>query len=255
MKQVTYKAGEIIFRYGDAGESGYSIIAGVVEVFIERDREAVILGRVSSGEFLGEMAILDGAPRSASARAVTDVTAQEFNHEELIALIASKPETARRVIERLNGRLRSMNESYTSLILGEADAAVPQLNRSARALSLKLFGDHPHLNDCLAPDGMVLREPLFSVGRAGLGSTRFHHRVILPDFEPFRLSVNHFQIVTEIDSVFVQDLWSELGTCVNGFFIGNNFPEDRAMLQEGSNEVVAGGCDSNFRFKILISYQ
>ena len=123
MKQVTYKAGEIIFRYGDAGESGYSIIAGVVEVFIERDREAVILGRVSSGEFLGEMAILDRAPRSASARAVTDVTAQEFNHEELIALIASKPETARRVIERLNGRLRSMNESYTSLILGEADAA------------------------------------------------------------------------------------------------------------------------------------
>ena len=61
MKQVIYKAGEIIFRYGDTGELGYSIIAGVVEVFIERDREAVILGRVSSGEFLGEMAILDAS--------------------------------------------------------------------------------------------------------------------------------------------------------------------------------------------------
>jgi CRP/FNR family transcriptional regulator, cyclic AMP receptor protein len=60
---------------------------------------------------------------------------------------------------------------------------------------------------------------------------------------PFRLSRNHFMIEERDGNYWVRDLYSTLGTIVNGEPIGEHFRSDEAPLRAGENEVIAGGVD------------
>jgi hypothetical protein len=68
--------------------------------------------------------------------------------------------------------------------------------------------------------------------------------LMLEDAAPFRLSRNHFSIEKRDGSYQVRDLWSTLGTIVNGEPIGDHFRADDALLRAGENEVIAGGVES-----------
>jgi hypothetical protein len=74
----------------------------------------------------------------------------------------------------------------------------------------------------------------------------------LDDIVPFRLSRNHFMIERRDGSYYVRDLYSTLGTIVNGEPIGQHFRGDDAPLRAGENEVIAGGVDSPFVFSVFI---
>lgn len=65
-------AGTVLFRGGEYGDAAYLIETGSVEVYLERDCGETVLARRGPGEIVGEMAMLDGRPRSAAARAITD---------------------------------------------------------------------------------------------------------------------------------------------------------------------------------------
>ena len=67
MEQRQYKAGDIILKQGEESEFAYRVITGEVEVFSELEDQKVVLGIVKAGEFLGEMGIIEGRPRSASS--------------------------------------------------------------------------------------------------------------------------------------------------------------------------------------------
>jgi EAL domain-containing protein (putative c-di-GMP-specific phosphodiesterase class I) len=83
--RITLPAGTLLFAEGEPGLSAFVIVSGGVEVFLRRsDRDVVLAGR-GPGEIVGEMAILDSRPRSASARALVDcelvvVTANQIAH-------------------------------------------------------------------------------------------------------------------------------------------------------------------------------
>ena len=74
---VTFSAGDVIFRQGYPGDHAYIIQSGEVEIYNEEndgsEKQLAILG---SGEMFGEIAVMDDAPRSASARAHTDCVLQ-----------------------------------------------------------------------------------------------------------------------------------------------------------------------------------
>jgi EAL domain-containing protein (putative c-di-GMP-specific phosphodiesterase class I) len=71
--QKTFKAGEIIMRQGDKGESAYIIESGRVEITIESPSgDTQLLGTRGPGTMIGEMAIVDSAPRTATIKAVED---------------------------------------------------------------------------------------------------------------------------------------------------------------------------------------
>lgn len=77
MSYLHYRAGSIIFRQGYPGDNAYIVISGQVEILDEipggpEFRIAVL----EAGQMFGEMAVLDDKPRSATARALTDVTLQ-----------------------------------------------------------------------------------------------------------------------------------------------------------------------------------
>jgi len=84
--QNKYKAGDIIIRQGDKGDRAYIIEEGRVEIVLEKqDRTTQSLGTRGVGAMIGEMALIDQAPRSATIKAIEDCKLQEITHEDFVA--------------------------------------------------------------------------------------------------------------------------------------------------------------------------
>jgi flavin reductase (DIM6/NTAB) family NADH-FMN oxidoreductase RutF len=97
-----YGAGDTIVREGEPGEELFVILEG--EVRIERGGRS--LKTFGSGEFFGELAVLDARARSASAIAATDVRCLTVSRETLRDALAGEPAAAWAMLEVLAGRLR-----------------------------------------------------------------------------------------------------------------------------------------------------
>ena len=100
--QQTFAAGEIIFRQGDDGDVMYCVITGKVEVTIADE----IVEVVEEGGMLGEMALIDNSPRSATVKAKTDCTLAVINQKRFMTLIQQTPYFAIQVMSVLADRLR-----------------------------------------------------------------------------------------------------------------------------------------------------
>jgi DnaJ like chaperone protein len=96
------RAGGVIFREGDKADTMYVIRSG--EVVIERAGHVV--ATLSRGSMFGEMALIDGSPRSATARAKTDCEVSVIGQETLLFLIHETPFFAMAVMRTLVDRLR-----------------------------------------------------------------------------------------------------------------------------------------------------
>jgi EAL domain-containing protein (putative c-di-GMP-specific phosphodiesterase class I)/CRP-like cAMP-binding protein len=115
LETVSFQTGECIFREGDAGARAYIIESGRVEVSVRRHGRALVVAELGEGELLGEMALLDGLNRSATARAVDDTVLIVLNR----LLVEEKLENAEPM---LNLFLRAVLERFRStrtLILPE----------------------------------------------------------------------------------------------------------------------------------------
>ena len=77
VETVTFAAGTVLFNRGDPGDSLYVVRSGAVELFFKNDTgERIVLDTVTPGHFFGEISLLDGGPRTASAVAIQDVEAR-----------------------------------------------------------------------------------------------------------------------------------------------------------------------------------
>ncbi|HRC72273.1 MAG TPA: cyclic nucleotide-binding domain-containing protein [Candidatus Competibacter sp.] len=97
-----FAAGQAIFREGDAGISLYIVAEGEVDI-TQGDR---ILETVGPGGVLGELALIDDKPRSASAIARTDCLLAPINREHFLALVQRTPLFALQVMRSMAHRLR-----------------------------------------------------------------------------------------------------------------------------------------------------
>jgi CRP-like cAMP-binding protein len=79
--------GQHVFRQGDPGQEIFLICSGTAEVYVERDGRAFVLACLAPGDYFGEMALIDEAPRSASVRAVGDVRVAVITREDLDAAV------------------------------------------------------------------------------------------------------------------------------------------------------------------------
>ena len=78
-----FAAGTVLFREGERGDRAYIIEVGIVEVSASLQDDQVVLTRLGSGDIVGEMAIIDGAPRSATATAVSDSALRVIHRRQL----------------------------------------------------------------------------------------------------------------------------------------------------------------------------
>ena len=102
-----FAAGDVIFAEGDKGDAMYVVRNG--EVTVERDGR--IMETLGGGDIFGEMALIDGAPRSATTRAKTDCEVAPINEKTFLFLVHETPFFAIAVMRTLAGRLRHMNET------------------------------------------------------------------------------------------------------------------------------------------------
>lgn len=79
----TFGEGELIFAEGDAPDVAYLIESGRVEVWTCQNGQKLTLSYLDAGEILGEMAVIDRAPRSASAQALSEVHVTEIRADQL----------------------------------------------------------------------------------------------------------------------------------------------------------------------------
>ncbi len=100
------KAGEMIFGEGDSGDRMYVVRSGEVEI---RCGDAVV-ETLEPGGMFGEMALIDGTHRSASAWAKTDCELVPVDEKTFLFLVHETPYFALDVMRTLTRRLRSMNE-------------------------------------------------------------------------------------------------------------------------------------------------
>lgn len=103
-----FGADERIVRAGDPGNAFYVILDGEVRVKPPR-RRAVVL---TAGDYFGEMALLDGAPRSADISAVGEVTTMVIGRAAFAKLVRSEPQMAAVLLRTLARRLRAAQEQY-----------------------------------------------------------------------------------------------------------------------------------------------
>jgi len=80
---VSFAAGDIIFREGDAPTTAFLVESGTTEIYRGSPEAPQTLGQLGPGDLLGEMAVIDDSPRSASARAATDCVLTVIDHFQL----------------------------------------------------------------------------------------------------------------------------------------------------------------------------
>ncbi|MCW5715544.1 MAG: Crp/Fnr family transcriptional regulator [Bauldia sp.] len=112
-----YSAGETIFHMGDPGESMMGIVAGTVRVArITAQGDELVLADFGAGDVFGEIALLDGRGRSATASAVTNCTLVYLSRTEFLTFLGSRPDVAASIIRLLCGKLRTADDRSSDLI-------------------------------------------------------------------------------------------------------------------------------------------
>jgi CRP/FNR family transcriptional regulator/CRP/FNR family cyclic AMP-dependent transcriptional regulator len=127
-RQRTVSKGNVIFYEDDPGTSCYIILAGKVKIVVNADdgREH-ILGVLQENDFFGEMSLIDGQPRSASAISVEDVTMITIQRDEFLKLLRSNPDISLKLLVALSHRLRVTDRNLESLAFLSAPGRVARL--------------------------------------------------------------------------------------------------------------------------------
>lgn len=107
LDEVEFQAGQMIFRRTDPGGAIFIVASGEVEVFIEDSTGArIVFETVKPGHFFGELSLLDGESRSASAQALAATRALRIDRQDLEKLFARHPTAAMDVLGVIGRRLR-----------------------------------------------------------------------------------------------------------------------------------------------------
>jgi CRP-like cAMP-binding protein len=110
-----YRPGEYIFEKGQPGAAMFIIKRGAVQIVAsDKKGKEIVLATLKKGTFLGELALLDDSPRSASARAKEPTEALAFFRSDLNKLLDTDPDIASKILKELaliiGQRLKATNE-------------------------------------------------------------------------------------------------------------------------------------------------
>ncbi len=113
-----FRPGEVLFSAGEPGDGFYVIESGRVRITAAVGAgEPRLLATLGPGDTVGEMAVLDDAPRSATACAETATETRHMSREELLQLIERQPALALDLIRSFSARMRALNVRYVEEVL------------------------------------------------------------------------------------------------------------------------------------------
>ena len=109
-QEAWYPQDTVVFRQGQEGNVMFVIVEGALEVLHRVDDSDEVLAERGPGDFVGEMAVIESAPRSASLRTRSDVRVLSIDGETFKGILRERPEVSFAVLRNLSRRLREMTE-------------------------------------------------------------------------------------------------------------------------------------------------
>ena len=110
LEPVVWPKGVRVFDMGEIGLELYIITAGRVGISVDPDpSRLVFISELKAGDSLGEMALIDNEPRSATAHVLEDTQALALDNEKFQGLLLSYPELGIGMLRALSQRLRALN--------------------------------------------------------------------------------------------------------------------------------------------------
>ena len=103
-----FSKGEALIREGERGECAYIVDSGNVEILVQRGGQLIQIGTRGPGSLIGEMAMIDDKPRTATVRALDDCTVLEITRDDFAHRVESADPVIKMVIRVITSRYRDM---------------------------------------------------------------------------------------------------------------------------------------------------
>jgi uncharacterized membrane protein len=116
LREVPAANGHTVFVQGDEGDAMYVIEDGAVDIVAGSGKQKVILTSLFKQQYFGELSLLDGAPRSATAVANRDSLLLALERDDFVEFIKKRPEAALSIMHEVGERIRATNELMTRTV-------------------------------------------------------------------------------------------------------------------------------------------
>jgi signal transduction histidine kinase len=144
---------EYLLREGDPGDSLYLILSGVVEVVrLNADGTEICLATLGTGQSIGELAIIDGGPRSASVRAKEPTELFAIPRRDFLSLLAKSQHMLAALLIELSGKVRNVDAQYYEAAIQQNKLRTEQEINRLRSMGEMIAGLAHEIN---TPLGIV----------------------------------------------------------------------------------------------------
>jgi EAL domain-containing protein (putative c-di-GMP-specific phosphodiesterase class I) len=103
-----FSKGEVLIREGERGECAYIVDSGNVEILVQRDGQLIQIGTRGPGSLIGEMAMIDDKPRTATVRALDDCSVLEITRDDFAHRVETADPVLKMVVRVITSRYRDM---------------------------------------------------------------------------------------------------------------------------------------------------
>jgi CRP/FNR family transcriptional regulator, cyclic AMP receptor protein len=137
-----YRRNEVIFHQDDVGDSLHIVAEGAVKIVLpSQEGEEAIIATLKPGDFFGELALLDGSPRSTTATALEQTETMALPRDQFLRLLSDDPTLVTALLRALSGELRRLTGHVEELhFLDLAGRLTMRLVRLARGADASARG-------------------------------------------------------------------------------------------------------------------
>ncbi len=135
-----FTAGEEIFRIGDSARNAYIIESGTVEVSMPGDGEKIVIAELGQGEIIGEMSMIDDAPRSATVTAIEDTEVIVIRRSQFQKPLSATDPLMNLLLRVVLSRFRDSQRQFARKTekSGEIDPSLREIRDLALRRSLRI---------------------------------------------------------------------------------------------------------------------
>ncbi|OPH49013.1 hypothetical protein BC351_37925 [Paenibacillus ferrarius] len=133
-QEVVINKGETLFQEGDAGHHMYIVLEGTVEIWLKIEGKQIPAAKLREGDFFGEMSLLEGLPRSGTAKAVEHCRLLLLQEEAFQELLSADSAFAWRIMKALSSRVRNVNRELVQRVGKDLQEVAEQLDTNTQGV-------------------------------------------------------------------------------------------------------------------------